>query len=110
LQLRLIHEAKILRVFEKLEEPFGFGLADFDAIKQEPELFLYDLSVLDVGTVFGMKFLNELLRLGEESVAQTFLSTEQRFDLRPVLGILFVVSDHRGAADDERGACFIDQD
>ena len=57
-----------------------------------------------------MKLADEFARLGEVAVAEAFLGVEEVLDHRFELGVLLIVGDDRGAADDERCAGLVNED
>ncbi len=76
LQLGLVHHPQVFGVFEHLHQPFGFGLAKLDAVKQQPDFLGDRFSILDIGAVFRVRLTNQLLGFRQEPIAQTLLGLE----------------------------------
>ena len=86
LELGLVHQPKIFRLFQQLEQTVGFGLPDFHAIKQAADLAFGQFAILHVGAILRMHFLQQTFSLGKVTIAEALLSLKKRVDLRLELG------------------------
>ena len=110
-QLGLVHQLDVRRLFEDAGEAGRTGLPELHAIEQQAGFPLQRLGSLRLRTVGGVELLQVLFCLAEVAVAKLVLRAHETFDAALVVRVnLAVAGDDGGAADDERGAGFINQD
>ena len=110
LQFGLVHEALVLRVLQHLEKIGRAGTARLDAKEQQADSGFQLLRVGGIGAVGRVQLFDQILRLGKEAGAELLLGADQRFDGGFELVVLVVNHQHRRAADDQRGARFVNED
>ena len=110
LQFGLVHKPLVLRVLQHLEKIGRAGAARLDAEEQHADSGFQFLRAGRIGAVGGVQFLHQILRLGEVTGAELLLGAHERFDGGLELVVFILDDQHRGAADDQRGARFVNED
>ena len=110
LQLGFVHEPHVFGILQQPHQRFRPRIADFHAIKQQPDFFLKRIGSLGVGPISGPKFFDQPLGLREKSAAKPFLCVHQTLNrwLELVIKIIIDVNN-RWSANNQRRARFIDQ-
>ena len=109
-RLGTVHPVDVFRILQQRHQSVRSWLPQLRFVEQKAHFLLEGLGILRVGAIFRLKFLDHLFGPFEKLVAQLLLPLHQRlngwFDLiKVVIGM-----NHGRPTDDQRRACFINQD